>query len=199
MHIGMSGWSGTGKTSVAKRLAERIRARYLYSGGYMREAAEFRGLTVEEFTPLLAADPSIDRGLDDAMIHAMKECGHCVLDARLAWYIMQQAGVRAFIVRVDCASRIERIVARDMEKERSAVVKKGLTPEIIRTRSAKRDQDDAERFLKLYGIESAFADEHFDLIVSNHAEVPLVQLDAHIDSLVDQVIEEANRFFGVTV
>ena len=61
MILTISGLHGTGKSTIGKRIAQRLGIRYYSSGQAFRELATEMGVTIEEFTRHVENNPSIDK------------------------------------------------------------------------------------------------------------------------------------------
>src|SRR5256886_8169257 len=98
--ITISGLPGSGKTTVARLVAQALGLEHVYAGDVFRRQAEAAGLTLEEYTRRAETDHSIDRRLDDAM-RARARRGDAVLEGRPAALVAEEAGVRALRVFLD--------------------------------------------------------------------------------------------------
>ncbi|RLG57107.1 MAG: cytidylate kinase, partial [Candidatus Hydrothermarchaeota archaeon] len=63
--ITISGLIGSGKTTVAKALAEKLMLRHVQAGMVFREMAKERGMSLQEFSKLAEKDKSFDRLVDE--------------------------------------------------------------------------------------------------------------------------------------
>src|SRR5437016_13195603 len=84
----ISGLPGSGKTTVARLVAQELGLEHVYAGDLFRRQGEAAGLTLEEYARRAETDLSIDRRLDDAM-RARARRGHVVAGGRpvacVAW------------------------------------------------------------------------------------------------------------------
>src|SRR5438067_8506785 len=92
--ITISGLPGSGKTTVARLVAQELGLEHVYAGDLFRRQAEAAGLTLEEYARRAETDHSIDRRLDEAM-RARARRGDVVLEGRLAAFVGGEAGARA--------------------------------------------------------------------------------------------------------
>lgn len=115
MRITISGTPGSGKSTVAKMLAERLGYAYVNAGQIFREAAAKRRMTLAQFNAHVATHPELDRKLDDALIARAKRHPNLILEGRLAGWMTKRAGLPAFRVWVTAreSTRIDRLMARD--------------------------------------------------------------------------------------
>ena len=65
MIISISGNHGSGKSTVAKKLAEHLSWPRYYMGGLRREAAARRGMSLGEYNKLGESDPRTDLEVDE--------------------------------------------------------------------------------------------------------------------------------------
>ena len=73
MIIALSGMPGSGKSTVAKQLAEKLGWPRYYIGGLRREAARKRGMTLEEYNKLGETDPATDKEVDEMQKNSAKK------------------------------------------------------------------------------------------------------------------------------
>ena len=152
--IAVSGLPGSGKTSLAKRLAERLGLRYLSLGEIFRKLARERKLTLEELSRIAEEDASIDKAIDDKAIEeASKGC--IVVDGHISAWTLENTAHLKVLVMAPINVRAERIAKRD-----------GKTIEEALTEIRVREESESRRFMKFYGI-NIFDLSVFDLIVNS--------------------------------
>ncbi len=88
MHITITGRLGSGKTTVAKIIAQEHNYLYYSTGIIMRELAEEVGLSICDYNKMIVNDPTEDRKIDDrtrdfALEHRDDDL---VFDSRMAWF-----------------------------------------------------------------------------------------------------------------
>jgi cytidylate kinase len=98
--ITISGLPGSGKTTVARLVAQALGLEHVYAGDIFRRQAEAAGLSLEEYARRAETDHSIDRRHDDVMRHPAKR-GRAGLEGRLAAFMAEEAGMRALRVFLD--------------------------------------------------------------------------------------------------
>jgi cytidylate kinase len=161
MLITVSGLPGSGKTTVAALVSDRLRLRHVYAGDLFRKEAESRGLTLEDFARLAEQDHEIDRTLDRKMLEVARD-GDVVLEGRLAGFMAHRAGLSAVKVRLEAREdvRAERIAKRE-----------GGGLEDVRRRMQAREQSDARRYRTIYGFD--YYDRGlYDLVIETDARTP---------------------------
>ncbi|RDE12630.1 MAG: cytidylate kinase [Candidatus Thorarchaeota archaeon] len=138
--ITISGLHGTGKTSVANRIAEEFGLRIVSVGSLFRSLAKERGLTLEQFSRVAEHDASIDRILDDRLKQEAEK-GDVVLDGQLAAWMAGDAADFRVLLTAPPDIRHRRISDRD-----------GIGFEQAKSQTTTREKSERARYHKLYGI-----------------------------------------------
>ncbi len=168
--ITIFGLAGTGTSTTGKALALKLRCDFLSSGSIAREDARERGISIYERGNLAKTDPSFDRVIDERIETFGREHVDCVVESWLAWnFIPDSVKVK---LTCDQRTRLERVARRDKvsyeEAERLTLL---------------REKDNAERYLKYYGIADFSSDSHFDLIIDT-TSIPVAQVVAKIEGFI---------------
>ncbi len=141
--ITISGLHGTGKSSVADRLAQDFGLRKVSAGIIFRTRAKQRGLTLEEFSKAAEGDTEIDKMLDDTLRQEAAK-GNVVLDGQLAaWMAGEHADLR-ILLTAPLDVRVKRIADRD-----------GSDFKFAKRETIARERSEKARYRKLYGINIA--------------------------------------------
>jgi cytidylate kinase len=177
MLVTISGEPGSGKTTVARLLAQRLGLPHVYAGDLYRREAEQRGLTLDEFNRLAESDHSIDRSLDGAMAARAQE-GNVVLEGRLAGFIARESSLDALKVWLTASEDV---------RARRVAQREGLDwRQVLRVNHA-RHGSDAKRYRDIYGWDLADT-RVYDLVLSTDDETP--------EALAERLAAEARRRFG---
>jgi predicted cytidylate kinase len=159
--ITISGLPGSGKTTVARLVAQTLGLEHVYAGDVFRKQAGAAGLTLEEYARRAERDHTIDRRLDDAM-RARAKRGDAVLEGRLAAFMAEEAGVPALRVYLDAS---EAVRARRITKREG-----GDAAERLRQIQA-REASDARRYRDIYGFD--YHDRaRYDLVLDTAGRTP---------------------------
>jgi CMP/dCMP kinase len=84
MKITISGIAGAGKSSVAKKLAEKLGFKHFSMGDFQRELAKEQGLTILEWGKLEATDKKYDLMVDEKQKQIGKQNDDFLMDSWLA-------------------------------------------------------------------------------------------------------------------
>ncbi|MHA1265214.1 MAG: (d)CMP kinase [Candidatus Helarchaeota archaeon] len=140
MIITISGFHGTGKTTVAKQIAHQFKMNYIAAGDVFRQMAKERKMTLNEFSTFVEQHPEIDREIDERTIMEAKK-GNVVLDALLAAWMTQDISDINILLITDQEIRIKRIAQRESRSF-----------EEVKQETLKREQSEIARFKKIYNI-----------------------------------------------
>jgi CMP/dCMP kinase len=141
MIITVGGQAGSGKTTLAKALAERLAFRHLSAGRVMRDMASERSVSLVEFSKYAEEHPEVDREIDDRQ-KRLAQGADCVVDGRLSRHFLNP-DLSIWLV-APAQVRANRIVGRG-EKYKSA-----KDAELDMTL---RDESERRRYMKYYRID----------------------------------------------
>jgi cytidylate kinase len=162
MLITFSGLHGTGKTTVAKLVAEKLGLSHISTGMIFREMAEAKHMSLVEFSEYAANHREIDVQLDKKMRkHGLK--GNVVLDGQLCWHFLEKEADWKVLLVCDDSTRIQRIYDRDREAKDS-----GITLASAMHETLERERIEQARYKVIYGIDlsdSDFVRKKHDIVV----------------------------------
>lgn len=156
--ITITGALGSGKSTVAKKIAEKLGLIYYATGQAQRQIAQQMGLTTLQLNKLSETDKSIDDKID-GVIKAMNNDGKAyIVDSRLAWHFMPNSlKIKLEVDKNEAARRILNDSARSGESKYTNI------EEVLKATTARR-QSERERFLQYYQVD--IEDEsNFDFII----------------------------------
>ncbi len=137
MKIAISGFSGSGKTSLAKELS--IATGFDLIIPSFKELAKKKGISLMEFQELASKNPNIDKEFDEFIRNESSKKENCIVATWLAIWIVE-ADVRVFL-HSPLEQRAKRIAKRD-----------GISFEEALSLTKKRDEQNYERYKKIYNI-----------------------------------------------
>jgi len=175
MIITISGRPGSGKSTIAKAVAEKLGLTHYSTGDFLREMAMERGMTLPDLNKLAEKDRSIDYELDKRQEMLGKEEDNFIIDSRIGFHFIPRS-VKIFL-DVSGDAGAERIFSqkRKEEKENTSVQK---TKEAIKKRIA----SERLRYKKYYNIDY-FDMKNYDAVVDTSYKT--------IENVVDEVIKAA--------
>ena len=141
MIITISGFHGTGKTTIAKEIAKEFKLRYISAGDLFRKMAKEYQMTLEEFSNYVEKNPEIDQKIDDRTLEEAKK-GNVVLEGLLAAWKTRGISELNILLTADEQIRIKRITQREQRSY-----------EEIKEETLNREKIEIARFKKLYGID----------------------------------------------
>lgn len=170
--IAIAGPSKSGKSTIAEHVAEELGIAHFSAGDFFREIAEERGMTVEELSE--QADRQIDIEVDRRTLEAGLE-KDCVIDGRLAAWVLGDFADLSIYVTADLEERARRLA--DIENISTGEAEK---------RIEKRDQDNDERYMDYYGIDTSEL-EIYDVVIDN-SELSIPEQKEVIEDLLEQAL-----------
>ncbi len=162
MLVTFAGLHGTGKTTVAKIIAEKFHLVHYSTGILFREMAHEYHMTLVEFSEYAAKHKEIDIKLDKRMKQLGLK-GNAVLDGQLCWYFLKEEANWKVLLICNEAIRIQRIFERDRDLKG-----KNITLESARKETLERESIEQARYKDIYGIDLSdieFVKRNHDIIV----------------------------------
>jgi predicted cytidylate kinase len=157
--ITLSGFAGTGKSTVVKILAKRLSCDFVSVGDFSRKyAQEHFGLSINEFQEKCKKEPELDDLIDEKFKQFCNEKDIIVADYRLGFHFIKNAF--HVLLKVSDEVAVSRIQKANREKE-------DISIDSIK----KRNQEMKQRFLDKYGIDFTNED-NYDLVIDTDALSP---------------------------
>jgi predicted cytidylate kinase len=145
-HIAISGELGTGKTSVARHVAEKKGFEVLSSGDVHRMIAEGRGISTVELNHRAEVEPEIDAQIDGELVRLGETDSPTVFDSRLAWHFVPGA-LKIHLV-ADAGVTAQRLFGA-----RANAVESYSEVEAAAEGARARQASERGRFLEKYGVD----------------------------------------------
>jgi len=157
--ITISGPPGSGKTTVAKILSEKLKIKLISAGEVFRQLAFERGMSLEEFSKFAESNPEIDILVDRVQREMAEKEKDAIVEGRLSGWMIKDAELKVYIF-ADPEVRYSRIAKRE-DKDISTV----------RKETRLREEVEKRRYQKFYGID---VDDWriYDLIINSSRMSP---------------------------
>lgn len=142
MILVISGLHGTGKSTIAKKIAESLKFEYHSTGTLFRNLAEKNNMSLKDFSEYAVDHPEIDLELD-TMVKNMASSGKDIIfDGQIGAYIL--GDLANYCILLKCAKdvRIARMKNRD-----------NVSMEDMIDETLKREKYERQRFIDIYGID----------------------------------------------
>jgi len=173
MIIVITGKPGSGKTTVAKKVAEKLGLKHYSTGDIRGEIAQKHAMTIDELNEVGKTEFWTDKEVDEKVEKIGKEEDDIVFDSWLAWNFIPQS-VKIFL-EVDPKIGAERVFKHqrpDEEKKDSSEQVQGMLEN--------RWRNTAERYKKYYDVDLADM-KNFQYIIDT--------TNLNIDAVVEKIKE----------
>lgn len=151
MIISLSGAQGSGKSTIAQMLADKLSWPRYYIGGLRREKAAERGLTLAEYNKLGETDQSTDQEVDEYQKKLGETQDNFVIEGRTSWYLIPHSFKIYLDVEENEGSR--RIFSHLQQKNDRNEDKELNSIESVKKSGQKRLESDRLRYKKYYNID----------------------------------------------
>jgi cytidylate kinase len=161
MNVTISGLPGSGTTTLAKILEEKLTLRHVYTGKIFRDTAKKYEMDVVAFGEYCQKHPEIDREIDRNQEKILRE-GNTILEGRIAGWIAHLKKIAAMKIWLECdrKTRVARIIKREGGN---------LAAKMAET--TRREKSEHWRYKEYYGIDLADK-EIYDLNVDTTHKTP---------------------------
>lgn len=141
MLLTVSGPPGSGKSTTAAALADRLGLEHTSGGDIFRELAEERGHSLSEFNAMAEEDPQIDKDLDRRLYELAQTGEDLLLESRLAGWLAGDAATMRIWLDAPIDVRARRIGEREDKSVDQA-----------RTETLEREASEQQRYREYYDI-----------------------------------------------
>jgi predicted cytidylate kinase len=141
--ITLGGLPGSGKTTVARILADKLKMEYINAGDIFRNLASKKGMTLEEFGFFAERNPNIDKAIDKKLLEIARR-DNVILEGRLAGIMLELNDVEALKVWLEAPLevRVERISGRDTKSTEAALADTQM-----------REKSEWDRYYNIYHVD----------------------------------------------
>ena len=151
MIISLSGAPGSGKSTIAQMLADKLNWPRYYIGGLRREKAKEKGMTLAEYNKLGETDSVTDQEVDLYQRDLGKSRDNFVIEGRTSWYFIPHS--LKIYLDVNLEEGAKRIFANLQRKnERNEDINLNNWQDVMRS-NINRLESDKIRYRKYYNIE----------------------------------------------
>jgi CMP/dCMP kinase len=151
MIISLSGAGGSGKSTIAQKLADQLSWPRYYMGGLRREVAAKKGLTLAEYNKLGETDPETDKEVDAYQKELGEKEDNFIIEGRTSWhFIPHSLKIYLDVEEDEGAKRVfDHLQEENQRNEDKDLVSIEDVKESIRVRQG----SDNLRYQKYYGID----------------------------------------------
>ena len=159
MIVTIGGLAGTGTTTTAEVLSEKLDIPYISAGFIFREMAAERGMSVLEFSEFAEGNDDIDKEIDKRQAEKAKSAENLIIEGRLSAYFVENADLRLWLM-TPFDVRSERIAQREDK-----------TVEVAKDEIVVREKSEALRYKLIHNIDINNMDI-YDLIINTDSFNP---------------------------
>src|SRR3989344_2435450 len=177
MIISISGDPGSGKSTVAKIIANRLKLKHYSAGDFRRKMALERGMNIHELNALGEKEAFTDNDADDYQRKLGITEDNFIIDGRLSFYFIPHS--YKIYLKVDSQIAAERIFnAQRLDEHIYASI-----DDVLNATKA-RVESDEKRYKKYYGIDYTDA-KQYDLVIDTTKSTP--------EEIADKIISEIRK------
>lgn len=163
MIISLSGASGSGKSTIAQKLADTLSWPRYYMGGLRRDIAAKQGLTLAEYNKLGESDIKTDQEVDLYQKKLGEESDNFIIEGRTSWYFIPHS-IKIYL-DVDLREGAQRVFNHLQKKNKRNEDKELDSVEKVEKSVIKRLKSDNLRYQKYYGI-TGYNRENYDFYLN---------------------------------
>ncbi len=151
--ISFNGDHGSGKSTIAKKLAKDLGYERFYMGKIFRNMAKEEGASYADFLELLKKDSSYDKKVDAYVVDLANTKDNFIIESRTAWHFIPTSF--KIYLKVDEKEGAKRMFADYLETEHRKNESNSIKSleDILRISRHRKEEDD-KRYKKIYDIDT---------------------------------------------
>jgi predicted cytidylate kinase len=157
MIITISGYPGSGKTTVGQIVAKSLGYEFVSMGDFRGKMAMERGLTIDQLNELGRKEDWTDRDADRLLQDIGRNRDKIVIDGRLGYHFIPRS-VKV-LLKVDYREGARRIFLHERKDENYSTLEE--TEKAVK----ERIENDRKRYKMYYGIGDCYREDSFDLVI----------------------------------
>ncbi len=177
--ITISGNGGSGKSTVANLLADKLKYKCYFMGDIMRKIASENNMDIVTFQEQLKNNPEYDHKVDNMIIDLAKTDDEIIFVSRTAWHFVPDSfKIYLYVTADEAARRIFNDKVRINEK-------KYETLEEAKEFSIRRNNLEINRYKAIYNIDVSNKD-NYDLVIDTSS--------MDIDEVLNKIVEKYKEY-----
>jgi cytidylate kinase len=182
--ITICGGLGSGKSSTAKLVANKLGFQHFSSGDFFRQVGLELGLSVNEINKKAETDPEIDR-MTDEKLRQMNASDKVVIDSRTAYHWIPNS----FKIYLDLPSEIakNRVLESIQEDKLRRDSEQSATIEEVYEKMEERFKSEQKRYWDLYKINNTDKSQ-FDLVIDTNKN--------NLEEVVEIIVSEYKKWLA---
>lgn len=165
--ITISGTPGSGKSTVAKALCKKFKAKRLYVGQYMRELARQKNITLAQLNTLAQSDPQIDIKADEETAKQARRLAKkysVVVEGRVQFHFLPES--TKIFIKANVAEAAKRIWKdlKDAQKNKERNEAKVKNIGELKKQILIRKKSELLRYKKYYHL-NHYLLKHYDFVL----------------------------------
>jgi cytidylate kinase len=165
--ITISGTPGSGKSTIAKALCQKFKAKRVYVGQYMRTLARKKNMTLAELNKLAQSDPNIDIQADQNTAKKARRLAKkypVVVEGRVQFYFLPES--TKLFIKANASESAKRIWQdlQDAKKNKQRNEAKVKNIDDLKKEIIIRKKSELLRYKKYYKL-NHYLPKHYDFIL----------------------------------
>lgn len=162
--ITVTGDPGSGKSTFAKAVSEKLGYRLITTGNIFRQLAAERGISLTELNELAETQAEIDHEVDNYLKLLNQSTENMVLDSRMGWFFVKECLKVRLTVDPDVA-------ANRIFKDTAELREKFSDIDTAIDEVERRKKSEILRYKKLYGVDISDV-SNFNLVINTSRKAP---------------------------